>query len=399
MKTMLRFSAALSAIVLSLTFVFGSVAKAQVSSFPYPYGFETGAAQSPITGDGNWSSQRSNGNGPSDWEQLATGGQSGGSAYLAGYSSSNKYSRLLVHLNTSAATFTGSEFWQFYIRRDSTGSVASDTSTYITIQYSFDGINFTNLSGPVALYPAYLPTGNEWVSEVYFLPDSLGGRSSVYLALTVDAGTGHSNRFDNLYVDDSFIGGGALPIQMASFAANVVRDNDVEVSWKTVSETNNYGFEIYRKRGETGEWSKIGFVEGHGTTLTPQAYSYSDRGVSFGKYYYRINQVDLDGQSKNYPEMEVAVGTGPEKFVLAQNYPNPFNPSTLIDFVVSQSGPATMKVYNLLGQEVATLFDGNADAARIYTARFNASNLPSGLYFYTLRSAGKFETKQMFLIK
>ena len=346
----------------------------------------------------SWSSQKPNGQGPSDWAQLTTGGQSGGSAYLAGYSSSNKYSRLLVHLNTSAATFSGSEFWQFYIRRDGTGSVSANSTSSIEIQFSFDGTNFTDLAGPIFV-STYLPTDNAWVSEVYFLPDSLGGRSSVYLALTVNSATGLSSRFDNFYVDDSFIGGGALPIQMASFAANVVRDNDVEVAWKTVSETNNYGFEIYRKRGETGEWSKIGFVEGHGTTLTPQAYSYSDRRVSFGKYYYRINQVDLGGQSKTYPEMEVAVGTGPEKFVLAQNYPNPFNPSTLIDFVVPQSGFASMKVYNVLGQEVAALFEGSADAGKVYTARFNASNLPSGLYFYTLRSAGKLETKRMLLMK
>jgi hypothetical protein len=63
------------------------------------------------------------------------------------------------------------------------------------------------------------------------------------------------------------------------------------------------------------------------------------------------------------------------------------------------SGHATMKVYNVLGQEVVTLFDGNAEAGKINTARFNASNLPSGMYFYTLRSAGKVETKRMLLMK
>ena len=190
-----------------------------------------------------------------------------------------------------------------------------------------------------------------------------------------------------------------LPIQMASFAANVVRDNQVEVAWRTVSETNNYGFEIYRKRGDAGEWAKVSFLQGHGTTLAPQSYTYVDAGLSFGKYTYRIKQVDLDGKSETFPEMSVTVGVGPDKFVLAQNYPNPFNPSTLIEFVVPMSGHATMKVYNVLGQEVATLFDGNAEAGKINTARFNASNLPSGMYFYTLRSAGKVETKRMLLMK
>ena len=190
-----------------------------------------------------------------------------------------------------------------------------------------------------------------------------------------------------------------LPIQMASFTASVVRDNDVEVAWKTVSETNNYGFEIHRKRGETGDWTKIDFIEGHGTTLAPQLYSYVDRSVSFGKYFYRIKQIDLDGTSETFPEMAVTVGVGVDKFVLAQNYPNPFNPSTLIEFVVPVSGHTTMKVYNVLGQVVATLYEGNAESGKINVARFDASNLPSGLYFYTLRSAGKLETKRMLLMK
>jgi hypothetical protein len=192
---------------------------------------------------------------------------------------------------------------------------------------------------------------------------------------------------------------GALPIQMASFAASVVRDNDVEVTWKTVSETNNYGFEVYRKRDGTDNWLKIAFVNGHGTTLAPQSYSYLDRSVPFGKYYYRIKQIDLDGKSETFPEMEVAIGVALGAFVLAQNYPNPFNPSTMIDFTVPQNGQATIKVYDLLGQEVATVFDGDVEAGRINTVRLNASNLPSGLYFYTLMSAGRLEARRMFLIK
>ena len=80
-------------------------------------------------------------------------------------------------------------------------------------------------------------------------------------------------------------------------------------------------------------------------------------------------------------EVEVSVGTGLDKFVLAQNYPNPFNPSTLIDFVVPTAGYATMKVYNLLGQEVATVFEGNTEAGRIYTARFSATGRQTSTRF------------------
>src|SRR3972149_5348033 len=104
---------------------------------------------------------------------------------------------------------------------------------------------------------------------------------------------------------------------MVLYLAYVIRDNDVEVVWRTISEANNYGFEVYRKRGNDGEWKKVAFVEGHGTTLVPQSYTYVDHAVSFGKYYYRIKQIDLDGKSETFPEMEVNVGVSPDKLVLA----------------------------------------------------------------------------------
>jgi len=97
--------------------------------------------------------------------------------------------------------------------------------------------------------------------------------------------------------------------------------------------------------------------------------------------------------------MEVVVGVMPDRFILAQNYPNPFNPSTVIEFVVPQAGWVTIKVYNLLGQEVATLHDGSVEANKVYWTKFDAIGLPSGLYFYQLRAAGKIETKRMMLMK
>jgi len=197
----------------------------------------------------------------------------------------------------------------------------------------------------------------------------------------------------------AFRGTSDLPIQMASSTVSVIRDNDVEVTWRTVSEINNYGFEIHRKRSDAGEWARVGFIEGHGTTLAPQSYSFVDRSLPFGRYYYRIKQIDLDGKSEIFPEMEVTVGVTPRSFLLAQNYPNPFNPSTTIEFVTPESSPATLKVYNILGEEVGTVFEGDAEAGKITIARFDASNLPSGLYFYTLRSGGKIETKRMILVR
>jgi hypothetical protein len=258
-------------------------------------------------------------------------------------------------------------------------------------------------------------TSTDWPTSFgtasYGGPSDLWGASWTYadinasnfgVALSAYNQSGFSSRtayVDYMQISVTYTVVGPLPIQMASFAANVVRDNDVEVTWKTVSETNNYGFEIYRKRGDASEWTKLDFVQGHGTTLAPQSYWYVDHSLSFGEYYYLIKQIDLDGKSEAFPAMKVTVGAATEKPMLAQNYPNPFNPSTVIEFVVPMSGHATMKVYNVLGQEVATLFDGNAEAGRINSTRFDASSLPSGLYFYTLKGSEASETKRMLLTK
>jgi hypothetical protein len=91
-------------------------------------------------------------------------------------------------------------------------------------------------------------------------------------------------------------------------------------------------------------------------------------------------------------------GLNPATFALSQNYPNPFNPSTKIDFTIPKAGNVTLKVYNVLGQEVATLLDG-FEAAQNYSLKFDASGLSSGIYFYTLKSGDQSITKKMLLLK
>ena len=96
--------------------------------------------------------------------------------------------------------------------------------------------------------------------------------------------------------------------------------------------------------------------------------------------------------------MEVSL-EAPKVFALSQNYPDPFNPSTTIQFTIPSDGRATLKIYNTLGREVATLFDGCAAAGEYYQATFNASNLASGIYFSRLEFEGKMQVKKMMLLK
>jgi hypothetical protein len=88
----------------------------------------------------------------------------------------------------------------------------------------------------------------------------------------------------------------------------------------------------------------------------------------------------------------------PTEFSLSQNYPNPFNPSTIIKFSVPTSGYATLKIYNALGEEVVILIDKELTTGT-YEVEWNASGLPSGIYFYQLKTEGFIETKKMIFIK
>lgn len=110
-------------------------------------------------------------------------------------------------------------------------------------------------------------------------------------------------------------------------------------------------------------------------------------------YYDSVTGAFL--QALEAPEAVVGLPGG---FNLEQNYPNPFNPSTSIQYSVPKSGHVTLKVFNTAGREVATLVDGFRNA-NSYKVEFNASNLPSGVYFYTLTSGTSRITQKMVLSK
>ncbi|MCH7964341.1 MAG: T9SS type A sorting domain-containing protein [Bacteroidetes bacterium] len=155
-------------------------------------------------------------------------------------------------------------------------------------------------------------------------------------------------------------------------------------------------FEIER-RSKEGQFITIGYVEGYGTTTEPQEYSYVDNTVGTGIYHYRLKQIDFLGTYEYSDEIEVEVN-GPLTFVLEQNYPNPFNPSTLIKYSVPENGFVKLSVYNLVGEEVNLLVSGQVDAG-FYEIEFNATALPSGIYFYKLQAGNFIETKKMVLMK
>ena len=146
-------------------------------------------------------------------------------------------------------------------------------------------------------------------------------------------------------------------------------------------------------------WTKVGFVTGHGTTNAPQQYSYSDNVGTAGTYSYRLKQIDHNGAFTYSQEVSVQAGEVPRVFGFAQNYPNPFNPTTTLQFTVPNDGRATLKVYNAIGQEVATLFDGVASAGEYHQATFDGSGFASGVYFARLVFSGQTLVKKLLMTK
>jgi len=186
-----------------------------------------------------------------------------------------------------------------------------------------------------------------------------------------------------------------IPVELLAFTASVT-GSSVSLIWSTASEINNLGFDIERK-DKSSEWEKIGFVAGYGTTTETQTYSFIDKDIRNGIYGYRLKQIDYDGTFEYSRTIEVEINI-PETFELSQNYPNPFNPKTVIGYQLPVTGNVTLKVYDVLGSEVATLVDEYREAGR-YEITFDASGLASGLYIYQLKTNKFTSTKKMLMLK
>ncbi len=195
--------------------------------------------------------------------------------------------------------------------------------------------------------------------------------------------------------------GGVVPVELISFAAEVTK-NGVTLTWETATETNNRGFEVERKIG--GTWAKIGFIEGKGTTTQHSKYSFTDK-PNTSNVSYRLKQIDLNGSFTYTKEVKVDMGSLPSEFSLSQNYPNPFNPSTTIKFALPFDSKVKVVVYNINGEAISTVVDGEFSAGE-HQAQFNRmSGLASGIYLYTITAVsndGKStfsQTRKMVLLK
>ncbi len=181
----------------------------------------------------------------------------------------------------------------------------------------------------------------------------------------------------------------AVPVELASFAARVI-DDAIELIWTTASENKNYGFEV-QKAGAGKNFQPLGFVAGAGSTCRPQHYSFIDHEITYGYYFYRLKQIDIDGAVEYSPTIDIQVAR-PIQFELHQNFPNPFNSITEIRFHLPFSAIVRLVIFNSLGAEIRTLMQARQTAG--YTRATwdgkdsHGNAVGSGLYLYRLEVDG-----------
>jgi len=188
--------------------------------------------------------------------------------------------------------------------------------------------------------------------------------------------------------------GDPLPVELTSFSANVI-DSKVHINWATATEINNRGFEIQRMTGEN--WVFVGFKEGRGTTTEATEYTFvDDSELNPGKISYRLKQLDFDGRY-SYSKI-VEVDLAPADFALCQNYPNPFNPSTVINYQLPENSFVSLKVFDMIGNEVAVLVNEEKQAGS-HSVTFEANNISTGVYFYQIKAGDFVSMKKLIFMK
>ena len=205
------------------------------------------------------------------------------------------------------------------------------------------------------------------------------------------------------------------PSKPQNLSVQVSQNNHPYLTWDANQEPDMMRYDLWKKKAVNGvlQWNFLvsttnNYYEDNVEEYCP---SYPQSCINESSIYYRVKAVDtqyltsvpsdsvmarVDGTP---PQKAVAQNTTqPVEYTLMQNYPNPFNPSTTISYSLPKNGLVTLKVYDILGSEVAELVNEVKEAGN-YSVTFNASELPSGIYFYTLNSGNFMATKKLILLK
>ena len=263
-------------------------------------------------------------------------------------------------------------------------------------------------NNPINPTATYSVTGNEFLASILtsdlfqipisnlFLYDSLTEFQVLaeYIAIQQTISPVSEGR---IVADNTVV----TPVELTSFVA-IIEGKNVLLKWTTSTEINNRGFYIERKvvsKQNKGEWSLVAFKDGHETTTQVTNYSYADdvSDLNAVTIKYRLKQTDLDGTFTYSNEVTVYFSV-PLIYSLNQNFPNPFNPSTTFEFQIPSTEKVVLKIYDVIGNEVATIVNDELPVGT-YKYQWNASGLASGVYIYKLQAGNYISTKKLIFMK
>ena len=194
-----------------------------------------------------------------------------------------------------------------------------------------------------------------------------------------------------------------LPVELVDFAARP-RDDGALLEWQTASETNNAGFEVQHSGPGTDGFETVAFVESQaagGTTTAPQRYRYTVSDVAPGAHTFQLRQVDVDGTGHLSAPTSLTVRMR-APLRLTPPAPNPARTKAQFQIGVREAGAATVTLYNILGQQVATLYRGRPTPGEMTTVRLQGPQLrrlSSGVYFVRGTSQGHTRVQRLVIVQ
>jgi hypothetical protein len=409
-------------LVIMVMVVFSSLIKAQViasdnaNNASYSDGWQNG--ESGGTGFGNWDLWRIYNNNEaghyigSSATNFADIDVSGKSFYIFGYWNNYAYAQRLFNSALSdGQTFKITLTTNNYTK--GLKGISLKSSTYATLfelqigasKYAVNGTDLGWLYDSRSKFVIEVTQGNgKYFVKIVRGTDVYGPtqfNSSVEVAgfLLYCGGTDGNDPGDEyrLYFNSMEIRTDSpVPVELSSFTASI-QNKAVVLNWATATEINNYGFEVERSFDKTN-WNKVAFKNGYGNSNSVKDYSFTDKDITKnGMYYYRLKQIDNNGDFEYSDIVEVNVNI-PVKFEVAQNYPNPFNPVTNISFTLPEANNVTLYIFNAIGQQIKAINAGYKEAGK-HTIEFDGSSLNSGVYFYKVEAGNNSMIRKMALIK
>jgi len=281
-----------------------------------------------------------------------------------------------------------------------TGTVFQDG---YTITFAFNNSGASNKGFEIKIPFGAIGANSSHNIEVFaFVVSSTAYFSDVTVPGNVSGGNlGFNPNFNSISGGPYHSNSQPLPVTLTSFNAFLIGDK-VHLNWSTATETNNYGFEIERVKGDPNtnkfaHWEKIGFVQGNGNSNSVKIYSFEDKNVLTGQYAYRLKQINYDGSYEYSDVVKVDVKFKPSVMDV-KNFPNPFNPTTKVRYEIPYDGLTLVKVYDILGNEITTLINEYKDAG-IYEAELDGSKLSNGIYLIKLQVGNFTKVTKAILMK